>query len=163
MVHARPGASGIALLFVSLVIGIRIRQCPPVQHMEVPRKRLHRFRGWRVRRRDLSLMPRADHVDDLRTGSTSRLAILFNRSGLIVARLSPQRAEIHRDLLSRITRAMFGEAFGAGLVIPLLSGKVLKPRTTSAGGISPTGNNTDRCVGGGLTTFFWTLAASAMT
>ncbi|HPV82360.1 MAG TPA: hypothetical protein PK866_04510, partial [Nitrospira sp.] len=71
--------SGIALLFVSLVIGIRILvDSPSVRHMDVPEKDFHRFPG--VSGPDSrTVMP--DHVPTVwRTyeqGSTSRLAILL--------------------------------------------------------------------------------------
>ncbi|MCE7979276.1 MAG: hypothetical protein DYH03_19720, partial [Nitrospira sp. NTP1] len=71
--------SGIALLFVSLVIGIRILVgSSSFQHMEVPEKDFHRFPGVSGPAK-ATVMP--DHVPTTwRTyeqGSTSRLAILL--------------------------------------------------------------------------------------
>ena len=125
--------SGIALLFVSLVIGIRILvSAPPVQHMEVPEKDFHRFQGV-AGPDDATVVPR--HVPTTWTtyepGSTSRLAILLTDPDSSWLGLAHGLKSI--GIPFRITRNVHEAlAHKVVLVYPMISGKVLKPEELQA-------------------------------
>ena len=125
--------SGIALLFVSLVIGIRILvSAPLVQHMEVPEKDFHRFQGV-AGPDDATVVPR--HVPTTWTtyepGSTSRLAILLTDPDSSWLGLAHGLKSI--GIPFRITRNVHEAlAHKVVLVYPMISGKVLKPEELQA-------------------------------
>ena len=125
--------SGIALLFVSLVIGVRILvSAPPVQHMEVPEKDFHRFQGV-AGPDDATVVPR--HVPTTWTtyepGSTSRLAILLTDPDSSWLGLAHGLKSI--GIPFRITRNVHEAlAHKVVLVYPMISGKVLKPEELQA-------------------------------
>lgn len=125
--------SGIALLFVSLVIGIRILvSAPPVQHMEVPEKDFHRFQGV-AGPDDATVVPR--HVPTTWTtyepGSTSRLAILLTDPDSSWLGLAHGLKSI--GIPFRMTRNVHEAlAHKVVLVYPMISGKVLKPEELQA-------------------------------
>ena len=125
--------SGIALLFVSLVIGVRILvSAPPVQHMEVPEKDFHRFQGV-AGPDDATVVPR--HVPTAWTtyepGSTSRLAILLTDPDSSWLGLAHGLKSI--GIPFRMTRNVHEAlAHKVVLVYPMISGKVLKPEELQA-------------------------------
>ena len=125
--------SGIALLFVSLVIGVRILvSAPPVQHMEVPEKDFHRFQGV-AGPDDATVVPR--HVPTTWTtyepGSTSRLAILLTDPDSSWLGLAHGLKSI--GIPFRMTRNVHEAlAHKVVLVYPMISGKVLKPEELQA-------------------------------
>ena len=125
--------SGIALLFVSLVIGIRILvSAPLVQHMEVPEKDFHRFQGV-AGPDDATVVPR--HVPTTWTtyepGSTSRLAILLTDPDSSWLGLAHGLKSI--GIPFRMTRNVHEAlAHKVVLVYPMISGKVLKPEELQA-------------------------------
>ena len=150
--------SGIALLFVSLVIGIRILiDSHSVQHMEVPEKDFHRFPG--VSGPDSpTVMP--DHVPTAwRTyeqGSTSRLAILLTDPDSSWLGLAHGLKSI--GVPFRITRDVHEAlAHKVVLVYPMISGKVLGPEALQALAEYPKTGGTligVQVLGGGLNKVF---------
>ena len=150
--------SGIALLFVSLVIGIRILvSAPPVQHMEVPEKDFHRFQGV-AGPDDATVVPR--HVPTTWTtyepGSTSRLAILLTDPDSSWLGLAHGLKSI--GIPFRITRNVHEAlAHKVVLVYPMISGKVLKPEELQALAEFPKTGGTligVQVLGGGLNQVF---------
>lgn len=150
--------SGMALLFVSLVIGFRILVgAPSVQHMEIPEKDFHRFPG--VSGPDNpTVMP--DHVPTAwRTyerGAASRLAILLtdpNSSWLGLAHGLKSIGvpfRITRDVQEALTHKVV-------LVYPMISGKVLSPEALHALAEFPKTGGTligVQVLGGGLNQLF---------
>ncbi len=150
--------TGVALLFVSLVIGIRVLVAPPaIRHIEIPEQDFHRFPG--VSGPDhVTVMPA--HVPTAWTayeqGSTSRLAILLTDPdsawlGLAHGLKSigiPFR--ITRDVREALTHKVV-------LVYPMISGKVLRPEELQALAEFPKAGGTligVQVLGGGLNQIF---------
>lgn len=150
--------SGIALLFVSLVIGIRILVgSSSFQHMEVPEKDFHRFPGVSGPAK-ATVMP--DHVPTTwRTyeqGSTSRLAILLTDPDSSWLGLAHGLKSI--GVPFRITRDVHEAlAHQVVLVYPMISGKVLGPEALQALAEFPKTGGTligVQVLGGGLNQVF---------
>ena len=150
--------SGIALLFVSLVIGVRILvSTPPVQQVEIPEKDFHRFPG--VSGPDeATMMP--DRVPAAWTtygqGSASRLAILLTDPDSSWLGLAHGLKSI--GVPFRITRDV-SEALShkVVLVYPMISGKVLNPEALHALAEFPKTGGTligVQVLGGGLNQVF---------
>ncbi len=154
----RVRLSAIALLFVSLVIGVRILVSPPpVQQIEIPEKDFHRFPG--VSGPDgATVMP--DHVPAAWTtyeqGSASRLAILLTDPDSAWLGLAHGLKSI--GIPFRITRDV-REALKhkVVLVYPMISGKVLSPEALQALAEFPKAGGTligVQVLGGGLNQIF---------
>ncbi|MGC3974015.1 MAG: hypothetical protein QM771_06480 [Nitrospira sp.] len=125
--------SGIALLFVSLVIGVRILlSAPSFQHMEVPEKDFHRFQG--VAGPDnATVMPTRVPTawTTYEPGSSSRLAILLTDADSSWIGLAHGLKSI--GIPFRITRNVHEAlAHKVVLVYPMISGKVLGPEALQA-------------------------------
>ena len=150
--------SGIALLFVSLVIGVRILvSAPPSQHMEVPEKDFHRFQGV-AGPNDATVVP--GHVPTAWTtyeqGSPSRLAILLTDPDSSWLGLAHGLKSI--GIPFRITRNVHEAlAHKVVLVYPMISGKVLSPEALQALAEYPKSGGTligVQVLGGGLNQVF---------
>lgn len=150
--------SGIALLFVSLVIGVRILvSAPPVRHMEVPEKDFHRFQGV-AGPDDATVVPH--HVPAAWTtyeqGSASRLAILLTDPDSAWLGLAHGLKSI--GIPFRITRDVRDALkHKVVLVYPMISGKVLNPVALQALAEFPKAGGTligVQVLGGGLNQIF---------
>lgn len=148
----------MALLFVSLVIGIRILVgSPSVEHVEIPEKDFYRFAGVSGPD-DTTVVP--DRVPAVWTtyeqGSTSRLAILLTDPDS--AWLGLAHGLKSMGIPFRITRHV-NEALAhkVVLVYPMISGKVLKPEELQALAEFPKTGGTligVQVLGGGLNQVF---------
>ncbi|MCW5797066.1 MAG: hypothetical protein KIT40_01080 [Nitrospira sp.] len=150
--------SGIALLFVSLVIGVRILVgSPSVEHMEIPEKDFHRFPGVSGPN-DATVMP--DRVpaawSAYEQGSASRLAILLTDPDSSWLGLAHGLKSI--GVPFRITRDVHEAlAHKVVLVYPMISGKVLGPEALQALAEFPKTGGTligVQVLGGGLNQVF---------
>ena len=150
--------SGMAVLFVSLVIGTRILVgSPSVEHVEISEKDFHRFAGVSGPD-DTTVVP--DRVPAAWTtyeqGSTSRLAILLTDPDSSWLGLAHGLKSM--GIPFRITRHV-NEALAhkVVLVYPMISGKVLKPEELQALAEFPKTGGTligMQVLGGGLNQVF---------
>lgn len=148
----------MALLFVSLVIGIRILVgSPSAEHVEIPEKDFYRFAGVSGPD-DTTVVP--DRVPAVWTtyeqGSTSRLAILLTDPDSSWLGLAHGLKSM--GIPFRITRHV-NEALAhkVVLVYPMISGKVLKPEELQALAEFPKTGGTligVQVLGGGLNQVF---------
>jgi len=148
----------MALLFVSLVIGIRMLVgSPSVEHVEIPEKDFHRFAGVSGPD-DTTAVP--DRVPAVWTtyeqGSTSRLAILLTDPDSSWLGLAHGLKSM--GIPFRITRHVHEAlAHKVVLVYPMISGKVLKPEELQALAEFPKTGGTligVQVLGGGLNQVF---------
>ncbi|MBS0169636.1 MAG: hypothetical protein JSR62_04725 [Nitrospira sp.] len=148
----------MAVLFVSLVIGVRILvTAPSVQHMEIPEKDFHRFQGV-AGPDEATVVP--DRVPAAWTnyeqGSASRLAILLTDPDSSWLGLAHGLKSI--GIPFRITRNVHEAlAHKVVLVYPMISGKVLTPEALQALAEFPKTGGTligVQVLGGGLNQVF---------
>ncbi len=150
--------TGIALLFVSLVIGIRVLVAPPsIRHVEIPEKDFYRFPG--VSGPDHTTVVSAHAPTAWKTyqqGSTSRLAILLTDPDSSWLGLAHGLKSI--GIPFRITRDV-REALSHRMVLvyPMISGKVLTLEELQALAEFPKAGGTlvgVQVLGGGLNQIF---------